>query len=90
VPDERLGARFVCAAAAVLPDGQEVVVEGLLEGRLVRAPRGTNGFGYDPVFVPAGQQRTTAELTAQEKDEISHRGQAFRALAPRLVAALAR
>jgi XTP/dITP diphosphohydrolase len=90
VPDERLGAQFVCAAAAVLPDGQEVVVEGLLEGRLVRAPRGTNGFGYDPVFVPAGQQRTTAELTAQEKDEISHRGQAFRALAPRLVAALAR
>jgi XTP/dITP diphosphohydrolase len=90
VPDERLGARFVCAAAAVLPDGQEVVVEGLLEGRLVRAPRGANGFGYDPVFVPAGQQRTTAELTAQEKDEISHRGQAFRALAPRLVAALAR
>jgi XTP/dITP diphosphohydrolase len=90
VPDERLGAQFVCAAAAVLPDGQEVVVEGLLEGRLVRAPRGTNGFGYDPVFVPAGQQRTTAELTAQEKDEISHRGQAFRALAPRLVAALSR
>jgi XTP/dITP diphosphohydrolase len=90
VPDERLGAQFVCAAAAVLPDGQEVVVEGLLEGRLVRAPRGTNGFGYDPVFVPAGQQRTTAELTALEKDEISHRGQAFRALAPRLVAALAR
>jgi XTP/dITP diphosphohydrolase len=88
VPEERLGARFVCAAAAVLPDGQQVVVEGVLEGRLVREPRGTNGFGYDPVFVPAGQQRTTAELSAQEKDEISHRGQAFRALAPQLMAAL--
>jgi len=85
VPDERRGAAFVCAAAAVTPDGREVVVEGRLEGVLVRAPRGSNGFGYDPVFVPTGYDRTNAELAPEEKDAISHRGKAFRALAPRLV-----
>ena len=85
VPDARLGAAFVCAAALVLPDGRQAVVEGRLRGRLVRAPRGSNGFGYDPVFVPDGHDRTTAEMTAEEKDAISHRGQAFRALAPRAV-----
>jgi XTP/dITP diphosphohydrolase len=84
VPDERRGARFVCAAAAVAPDGRAVVVEGRLEGSLAREPRGDNGFGYDPIVVPAGESRTCAELTAAEKDAISHRGQAFRALAERL------
>jgi XTP/dITP diphosphohydrolase len=88
VPDERRGARFVCAAAYALPDGREEVVEGTVRGVLLRAPRGTGGFGYDPLFVPAGSDRTTAEMTAEEKDAISHRGEAFRALAPRLVAAL--
>ncbi|HEY0559248.1 MAG TPA: RdgB/HAM1 family non-canonical purine NTP pyrophosphatase [Frankiaceae bacterium] len=81
-PDERLGAAFVCAAAVVLPDGREEVVTRELRGRLVRERRGSNGFGYDPIFVPEGSDRTTAELTAEEKDAISHRGQAFRALAP--------
>jgi XTP/dITP diphosphohydrolase len=55
---------------------------------LLRAPRGTGGFGYDPLFVPAGSDRTTAQMAPEEKDAISHRGQAFRALAPRLVTAL--
>jgi XTP/dITP diphosphohydrolase len=81
LPGERLGAAFVCAAALVLPDGREYVTHGRQPGRLVRAPRGDGGFGYDPIFVAAGHTRTNAELTPQEKDAISHRGQAFRALA---------
>ena len=84
VPDERRGAAFVCAAALVAPDGRELVVEGRLAGALTREPRGTNGFGYDPIFVPDGEQRTTAEMAPEEKDAISHRGRAFRALAARL------
>ncbi|MBK5305775.1 MAG: RdgB/HAM1 family non-canonical purine NTP pyrophosphatase [Frankiaceae bacterium] len=88
VPDERRTARFVCAAAAFLPDGRELVVEETMEGRIIDAPRGTNGFGYDPIFVPDGETRTSAELTSAEKDAISHRGKAFRALAPLLAEAL--
>jgi XTP/dITP diphosphohydrolase len=83
VPDDRLDAAFVCAVAYV--DGQrEVVTHGRMPGRLVRAPRGRNGFGYDPIFVPAGDERTSAELPTEEKDAISHRGQALRALAAML------
>ena len=89
VPDERRGAAFVCAAAYALPDGREGVVRGELRGTLTRQPRGTNGFGYDPLLVPDGGTRTTAELSAADKDAISHRGQAFRALGP-LVADLLR
>jgi XTP/dITP diphosphohydrolase len=84
VPDERRGAAFVCAAAAVAPDGRQLVVEGRVDGRVIREPRGSNGFGYDPIFVPVGEERTTAEMDAAAKDAISHRGKAFRALAPRL------
>jgi XTP/dITP diphosphohydrolase len=84
VPDERRGAQFVCAAALVVPDGTEVVVHGEWAGRIIREPRGTGGFGYDPIFVPAGEERTSAELTPDEKDAASHRGLAFRALLPRL------
>jgi XTP/dITP diphosphohydrolase len=84
VPDDRRGAAFVCAAAAANPDGRAIVVEARLEGTLTRKPRGSNGFGYDPVFVPLGGDRTTAELSAEDKDAISHRGKAFRALAPQL------
>ncbi|MGD9530517.1 RdgB/HAM1 family non-canonical purine NTP pyrophosphatase [Pseudonocardia sp.] len=84
VPDERRGAAFVCAAALVLPSGVEVVEQGQWRGRLVRAPRGTNGFGYDPIFVPDGETRTSAELAAEEKDAQSHRGRAMRALLPHL------
>ena len=90
VPDGRRGAAFVCAAAYALPDGRSAVVEGLLRGHLLREPRGTGGFGYDPLFVPAGLSVTSAELSAADKDALSHRGQAFRALAPLLRAALAR
>jgi XTP/dITP diphosphohydrolase len=82
VPDDRRDAWFSCAAALALPDGREHVAEGRLDGAVVRAPRGTNGFGYDPVFVPDGGTRTTAELEDGEKDAISHRGRALRALVP--------
>ncbi|CAA9291058.1 MAG: Nucleoside 5-triphosphatase RdgB (dHAPTP, dITP, XTP-specific) [uncultured Corynebacteriales bacterium] len=90
VPDDRRGAAFVCAAALVTPDGAEQVVHGTMTGTLLRAPRGTNGFGYDPVFVPTGETRSTAELTPAEKDAISHRGQAFRGLAPLVAGVLTR
>jgi XTP/dITP diphosphohydrolase len=84
VPDERRGAAFVCAAVAATPDGREIVVEARLDGTLTRKPRGSNGFGFDPIFVPLGELRTTAEMPPAEKDAISHRGKAFRALAPQL------
>ncbi|MFE6390260.1 RdgB/HAM1 family non-canonical purine NTP pyrophosphatase [Nocardiopsis dassonvillei] len=83
-PAERRGAAFVCAAVLVMPDGTEAVAEGVLRGRLVRERRGENGFGYDPVFVPEGESRTTAELSPEEKNAISHRGIAFRKLAREL------
>ncbi|MFI9273643.1 RdgB/HAM1 family non-canonical purine NTP pyrophosphatase [Kitasatospora sp. NPDC052896] len=75
-------AHFACAAALALPDGTERVVEGRLLGELRTAPAGDGGFGYDPILQPLGESRTCAELTAAEKNAISHRGQAFRALAP--------
>jgi XTP/dITP diphosphohydrolase len=87
VPDARLGARFVCAAALVAPGAREWVVTGQVEGRLIRAPRGSGGFGYDPIFLPDGFGQTTAEMTAEAKDAISHRGRAFRALTPFITAA---
>ena len=80
VPDERLGARFVCAAAVSRPDGESRTVMGEMAGSLVREPRGSNGFGYDPIFVPSGLTQTSAQLSAPEKDEISHRGKALVAL----------
>lgn len=84
VPDGRRGATFVCAAALVVPGGAETVVHGEWTGAIVRAPRGTNGFGYDPVFVPDGADRTSAELAAAEKDAVSHRALALAALLPHL------
>ncbi|MEW1675190.1 RdgB/HAM1 family non-canonical purine NTP pyrophosphatase [Streptomyces noursei] len=82
IDDEHRAAHFACAAALALPDGTERVVEGTLDGTLRRTPAGTGGFGYDPVLQPHGESRTCAELTADEKNAISHRGKAFRALAP--------
>ncbi len=82
IAEPHRGAHFFCAAALALPDGTERVVEGRLLGTLRHAPSGTNGFGYDPILQPLGETRTCAELTADEKNAISHRGQAFRALAP--------
>ena len=82
VPDERRGGAFVCAAALVTPEGTEHVLRAEWRGAVIREKRGSNGFGYDPVFVPAGGQRTAAELAPAEKDAVSHRGQAFTALLP--------
>ncbi|MGW1891653.1 RdgB/HAM1 family non-canonical purine NTP pyrophosphatase [Streptomyces sp. NPDC002004] len=82
IDEAHRGAHFACAAALALPDGTERVVEGRLNGTLRHTPAGTNGFGYDPVLQPDGESRTCAELTPEEKNAISHRGKAFRALAP--------
>jgi XTP/dITP diphosphohydrolase len=87
VPDERRGGAFVCAAALVTPAGAEAVVEGRMPGRVIREPRGSNGFGYDPIFVADGKQLTNGELPPAEKDAISHRGKALRALVPHIAAA---
>jgi XTP/dITP diphosphohydrolase len=81
VPDDLRGAKFVCAAAIVWPDGRELVVHGEMHGTVGREPKGANGFGYDPLFTPDGFDRTSAELSAAEKNAISHRGKAFRELA---------
>ncbi len=75
-------ARFVCAMALVTPDGTEHLVRGVMSGHLVLEPRGGNGFGYDPIFIADGNTVTNAELTAEQKDAISHRGQAVRAIVP--------
>ncbi|ROS77014.1 RdgB/HAM1 family non-canonical purine NTP pyrophosphatase [Cellulomonas sp. PhB143] len=90
VRPEHRAAGFVCAAALVTPDGTETVREGALRGTLLTAPRGESGFGYDPVLRPDGEERSCAELDPAEKNAISHRGQAFRAIAPAVAAALAR
>jgi XTP/dITP diphosphohydrolase len=86
------GAVFVCVAALVVPAAdttqREWTTTGVLAGTLTRAPRGSNGFGYDPIFVPYGLRTTTAELEPAAKDALSHRGRAFRAIAP-LIAAYA-
>ncbi|MFI7026018.1 RdgB/HAM1 family non-canonical purine NTP pyrophosphatase [Micromonospora sp. NPDC049900] len=81
VPDEHRGGSFVCTIALVLPGGKEHLVDGRQVGRVLRAPRGEGGFGYDPIFLGDGQDRTNAELTPQEKDAVSHRGKALRELA---------
>lgn len=80
VAEERRTARYRCVAVAAWPDGRAVHAEATCEGELITERRGTGGFGYDPVFVPQGEWRTMAELSAGEKDAISHRGRAFRAL----------
>jgi XTP/dITP diphosphohydrolase len=81
VPDQHRGGAFVCAAALVLPNGREHLVEGRQPGKILHARRGEGGFGYDPIFLGDGQTRTNAELSPAEKDAISHRGKAFRELA---------
>lgn len=90
VPDERRTAHFACAVALVRPDGRELVVEGRMDGTVIREVRGSGGFGYDVLFVADERPgRTTAELSREDKDAISHRGRALRELAP-LVADLLR
>ena len=89
VPDGHRAAAFVCAAVLALPDGTVVVREGRMPGTLAREPRGDHGFGYDPVLVVNGDSRTAAELSPEDKNAISHRGKAFRALAADLRGVLA-
>lgn len=84
VPDKDRTARFVCAAAAVLPDGRELTVRETIEGRIGYEPRGKNGFGYDPIFYLPDLSRSTAELEPEEKNRISHRGKAMQAMARKL------
>lgn len=88
VPPPRRGAQFVCALAFVLPSGAEHIVRGVLPGALATEESGRNGFGYDPIFVPEGHSRTTADMEPADKDAISHRGQAIRAMVPVIVAEL--
>ncbi len=95
VPEERRGAAFVCALALAVPDGSVLVKRAEWRGRIIREPIGSNGFGYDPVFVPtesddAGDGRSSAELAPAEKDALSHRGRALAMLLPELTAVLER
>jgi XTP/dITP diphosphohydrolase len=88
VPDERRGAVFRCAVALCTPDGTEVVEHGEMPGRILHGEQGDGGFGYDPLFAADGYDVSTAELPAEEKDAISHRGRALRAIAPAVATAL--
>ncbi len=90
VPTESRGAKFVCAAVAVFPDGQEMVAIGEMLGHLLNAPTGENGFGYDPIFVPQGFEISTAQMSAVEKDAISHRGKALNQLAHQISAVISK
>ena len=78
VPDEKRTARFVCAIAAILPDGRELTTRGVIEGRIGYGEKGENGFGYDPIFYVPEFGKTTAELTEEEKNMVSHRGRALK------------
>ena len=88
VPDGERGAHFTCVAALYLPDGSSHIEEGRFDGSILRAPVGEEGFGYDPIFQPEGYSISSAQLSAGEKDEISHRGKALRAIAPHVMRAL--
>jgi XTP/dITP diphosphohydrolase len=87
VPPAGRGARYRCVAVLARPDGTEAVAEGRCEGTLIDEPRGAGGFGYDPIFVPAGSSETMAELDPEAKDRISHRGRALRSLREQLAQA---
>ncbi len=90
MPDERRTARYRAAVAIAMPEGGVRVFDGTCEGAIARSPRGRGGFGYDPIFVVAGDTRTMAELALKEKNRISHRARALRAAEPYLVEALRR
>jgi XTP/dITP diphosphohydrolase len=85
VPDSKRGAYFICVAALVMPDGREQLAQGRFEGNILRAPVGHQGFGYDPIFAPLGMSISSAEMSAQEKDAVSHRGKSLRAIAPHVI-----
>lgn len=84
IPDSERDARFVCAVCVAGNSTDILTAEGSVEGSIAHGPRGNNGFGYDPIFVPAGDTRTVAEMSEHEKDSISHRGRAIRAIIPDL------
>jgi XTP/dITP diphosphohydrolase len=88
VPDEKRGAYFICVAALYLPDGRTFCQEGRFYGSILRAPVGENGFGYDPIFAPEGLDISSAQMSSVEKDAVSHRGKALRAIAPVVMSAL--
>ncbi len=89
VPDENRTAYFICVASLVLPDGRQKVAEGRFEGHILHAPVGNNGFGYDPIFQPLGMSISSAQMSAEEKDLVSHRGKSLRSLAPHVIQMLA-
>lgn len=89
VPDEKRTAHFMCVASLVMPDGRHQVAEGRFEGHILHAPVGENGFGYDPIFQPLGLSISSAQMSAQEKDAMSHRGKSLRAIAPHVIQMLA-
>jgi XTP/dITP diphosphohydrolase len=89
VPDENRTAYFICVASLVLPDGRQKVAEGRFEGHILHAPVGSNGFGYDPIFQPLGMSISSAQMSAEEKDLVSHRGKSLRSLAPHVIQMLA-
>jgi XTP/dITP diphosphohydrolase len=88
VPDQARGAYFICVAALYLPDGRTHCEEGRFYGQLLHSPVGENGFGYDPIFQPEGLTISSAQMSAEEKDAMSHRGKALRAIAPHVMNAL--
>jgi len=89
IPDDKRTAHFMCVASLVLPDGRHQVAEGRFDGRILHAPVGENGFGYDPIFQPEGMAISSAQMSAEEKDLASHRGKSLRALAPHVIHLLA-
>jgi XTP/dITP diphosphohydrolase len=89
VPEEKRGAHFLCVASLVLPDGREHVSEGRFDGSILRSAVGTNGFGYDPIFQPNGLAISSAQMSAEEKDLVSHRGKSLRLIAPHVIRLLA-
>jgi XTP/dITP diphosphohydrolase len=89
VPDTERTAHFKCVASLVMPDGREQVAEGRFEGHILHAPVGDNGFGYDPIFQPLGLSISSAQMSAQEKDLVSHRGKSLRSIAPHVIQMLA-
>jgi XTP/dITP diphosphohydrolase len=89
VPEEKRGAHFLCVASLVLPDGREHVAEGRFDGSILRSAVGANGFGYDPIFQPKGLTISSAQMSAEEKDLVSHRGKSLRSIAPHVIQLLA-
>jgi XTP/dITP diphosphohydrolase len=89
VSEEKRGAHFLCVASLVLPDGREHVAEGRFDGSILRSAVGTNGFGYDPIFQPKGLAISSAQMSAEEKDLVSHRGKSLRSIAPHVIRLLA-